>query len=222
MSLALLAIDVRAQVVMSEAQARQIIEPLWAAPCVSLPLGRRTLKTFPSEADKNLYDQTVALWMAGVVRLTDLRKGPTNEPLSLDKFIEASVSLKRLDVDVALRDDVDRAQIGNRSPTGPCLRTPPIRIEKIAKIDPVRGGSTLKWDGAVAYLVWHREPASALVAAYIANLPPSRQIGDRGKALLLFRHDPFTTQWRLVAIDFAAIHAQEFPTKRVSTALQRD
>ena len=163
-----------------------------------------------------------ALEKAGVIRVTDLRKSQMNEQFSWDKFMQAAQNPFGVDLDIALREDVDQAQIDKRPKAGICLKLPPIKIERIVRIDPVKGGTTLKWDGLS--FMWHGvvESGTALTASYFANLPPARRYGNSAKARYLYRHDPFLSQWRFVAADYAPIHAQDFTTRSVISALQRD
>lgn len=209
------------QTLISDVQVRQLLDMAFANPCVPLHLGKQSLKPLESEHDKDVLDTIRALEKATVVRTADLRKS-MNQDFSWDKFTKAAQNPFGVEVDVVLNVSESETFLHPKYTNFRCLRAPQIRVERIAKIDPVKGGNTLKWDGSVVYLTWTRDTGSPLFVAYSRHLPPARQVGSDAKARYLFRHDPFSSQWRLITADFAPIHAQEFTTNKVIAALQRD
>jgi hypothetical protein len=202
------------QPVITEAEFRKINAPLFAAPCYPIPLGRVVIRPMLGAYGRDQYEAVLALAKAGIIKISQAGREFPWQVLDSNPNSEA-------DVNISLNTNIDKSDIEVR-PQFTCLKAPPITIEKIVKIDPIKGGTTLKWDGSIVYLTFKREEGTLQFEAYSRNLPSVRQLGTHSKGRMLYKYDPFTSQWRQMIADFANINAAEFPTNRVKTALEKD
>jgi hypothetical protein len=209
----------RAQASLTESQFLKMAENSSLTPgCLPLRIGGHHLRPGDSNVDREILITLFALEKAGAVHLVnDLSKNQ----LTPEEFKKAHDNALGIIVDVRLQDNIDRDSVDARQ-GGPCLILPKMTIERVAKIEMVKGGGALKWDGAIVYYVVSRAPGSKLFQAYRDALAPDRRFANRVKARSLYRHDPFSSSWRHLTTDHANVEELDFRTSRVIEFLRRE
>lgn len=193
-----------AQATISEREAIAKIESWASTLCIRIPVG--VYRTGPppmwSDSERYLARTAMAFEKLGIVTVT-----------SMGNLMENTLT-------VQLRPDFDRSNL--ISPTGdaPCLRTSTgLKISKVTRIDATQGGSAIKWNASLVYILYDF-PATPLARQYHEAMQTTGGFGTR-KGVYLFRQDPFNQQWTFRTLDAADINA-ELALNNVANSLRRD
>jgi hypothetical protein len=192
-----------AQSTISEREAISKIEAWGAANCIKIPVG--VFKTSPpplwSDQERALARAALALEKIGVVKVS-----------SVGNLTENTLT-------VELKPDFDKSNLlpGDK----PCLReTTGLKISKVTKIDGAHGGSAVKWNASLVYILYDYPPTVLAQRYREAASLPSGGFGSR-KGVYLFRQDPFNQQWSMRTFDAADTNA-DLALNNVARSLRGD
>jgi len=192
-----------AQSTISEREAIAKIEGWGSTNCIRIPVG--VFKTNPpplwSDQERALARTALAFEKVGVVKVS-----------SVGNLSENTLT-------VELKPDFDKSNLvpGDK----PCLReSPGLKISKVTKIDGAQGGSAVKWNASLVYVLYDY-PATPLAQQFreAAKLEPG-SYGAR-KGVYLCRQDPFNQQWSMRTFDAANVNA-DLQLNNVARSLRGD
>ncbi len=114
---------------------------------------------------------------------------------------------------------VDRTQIVHVNPGYVCIKSVLSASSfEILKIDGVKGGTTINWDGAVVYAT-ARHHFTPLMMKYREMLNEPDLSNARYR--FLFRYDFFEQSWSSIAFDWSPLRS-DFTSQMVPEALRQD
>jgi hypothetical protein len=217
------------QQTISEKEFRRLIEPYYSQEtCVFFPVGKQ--KYLPTQDDARFFEQLKDFERIGVVSVANITvlswgtswKAESTKNISLNP---APMEVAGVELLVVMNSGIDASQVTDTGDAFTnCLKAPPPVLDRIVKIDPAKGGTTLKWDGSVVYATTQRAAGSKLFTDFVSNTTSKalRALFSKNtKRRVLFKHDAFSSKWKIVNEDVGEMDA-EFATDNVVRALRRD
>jgi hypothetical protein len=121
---------------------------------------------------------------------------------------------------VQLRPDFDKVNL-NANVDAPCLlESKGLKISKVTEIDSVEGGTSIKWNASIVYVLYEYNP-NPFAERYHQAMQNDGGYGKR-KGVYLFREEAFNQQWTLITLDAADASATSFEATNVAQRLQGD